>query len=234
MSDYVLGRSRELPWIRSQRIHHFVNTDRFRPDSAVRRDVRQALGVNDEFVVIAVAYLIKDKGIDVAVRAIAALPERVMLWVVGDGPELGNLQTLARSLGLGATPPASWASSARWSHLLQGADCFVCPSLWAEAAGLVNLEAMACGLPVVASRIGGIPELVRDEETGLLFTPGDHDELAQRLLDLLQDEQFRGVLGQRARSSTLDSLSIQSQIDGYLRLYRTEQKSSVVQTVSVD
>ena len=134
----------------------------------------------------------------------------------------------------------AWSDASGFSGLaqvepfLQGADCFVCPSLWAEAAGLVNLEAMACGLPVVASRIGGIPELVRDEETGLLFTPGDHDELAQRLLDLLQDEQFRGVLGQRARSSTLERFSIQSQIDGYLRLYRTEQKNSVVQTVSVD
>ena len=233
VSDYVLGRSRELPWIRSQRIHHFINTDRFRPDSAVRRDVRQALGVNDEFVVIAVAYLIKDKGIDVAVRAIAALPERVMLWVVGDGPELGNLQTLARSLGL-ERRLRLLGPRAQVEPFLQGADCFVCPSLWAEAAGLVNLEAMACGLPVVASRIGGIPELVRDEETGLLFTPGDHDELAQRLLGLLQDEQFRGVLGQRARSSTLERFSIQSQIDAYLRLYRTEQKSSVVQTVSVD
>ena len=119
VSDYVLGRSRELPWIRSQRIHHFINTDRFRPDSAVRRDVRQALGVNDEFVVIAVAYLIKDKGIDVAVRAIAALPERVMLWVVGDGPELGNLQTLARSLGL-ERRLRLLGPRARWSHSCRG------------------------------------------------------------------------------------------------------------------
>ncbi len=233
VSDYVLGRSRELPWIRPQRIHHFINTGRFRPDSTVRREVRQALGVNDEFVVVAIAYLIEDKGIDVAVRAIAALPERVMLWVVGDGPELGNLQTLARSLGL-ERRLRFLGPRAQVEPFLQGADCFVCPSLWAEAAGLVNLEAMACGLPVVASRIGGIPELVRHEETGLLFTPGDHDELAQRLLGLLRDEQLRSVLGQRARSSTLERFSIQSQIDEYLGLYRTGQKSSVVPTVSVD
>jgi glycosyltransferase involved in cell wall biosynthesis len=221
VSDYVLGRSRELHWIRSQRIHHFINTDRFRPDSTARRDVRRALGVGDEFVMIAIAYLIKDKGIDVVIRAIAVLPERVMLWIVGDGPELHSLETLARNLGL-ERRLRFLGSRSRVEPFLQGADCFVCPSLWAEAAGLVNLEAMACGLPVVASRIGGIPELVRDEETGLLFTPGDQDELAQRLLGLLHDEQFRSVMGQRARNLTLERFSIPSQIDEYLSLYRTE------------
>ena len=70
--------------------------------------------------------------------------------------------------------------------LLQAADCAVCPSIWSEAAGLVNLEAQACGLPVIARRIGGIPELVEDGRTGFLFTPGDHRELAERLRRPLQ------------------------------------------------
>ena len=218
ISDYVLGRSRELPWIRPQCIYYFINTDRFRPDSAVRRDVRQALGVNDEFVVVAIAYLIKDKGIDVAVRAIAALPERVMLWVVGGGPELGNLQTLARSLGL-ERRLRFLGPRAQVEPFLQGADCFVCPSLWAEAAGLVNLEAMACGLPVVASRTGGIPELVRDEETGLLFTPGDDRELADRLSLLLNDDLLRQRMSHTARSIAVQRFSTQTRIQDYLEIY---------------
>ena len=84
---------------------------------------------------------------------------------------------------------------------MQAADAFVCPSRWAEAAGLVNIEAQACGLPVLASRIGGIPEYVMDGRTGVLFPPGDAEELAAAVRRLLDDpERFR-EMGREARES---------------------------------
>ncbi|MGP0065159.1 MAG: glycosyltransferase family 4 protein, partial [Isosphaeraceae bacterium] len=154
VSDYVLDQVQDMAGPRAERIHHFINTDRFRPDPATRRSVRQALGVGEEFVAVTVAYLIKDKGIDIAVKALAQLPGNVLLWVVGEGPEQGNLEALAQDLGL-ERRLRFLGPRRNVEPLLQAADCALCPSVWAEAAGLVHLEALACGLPVVASRIGG-------------------------------------------------------------------------------
>jgi len=219
VSDYVLDQVRGVAGPRAERIHHFINTDRFRPDPAVRREVRQALGVGEEFVAVAVAYLIKNKGIAVAVRALAQLPEGAVLWVVGAGPEQCNLQGLARDLGLGQRVRL-FGPQRNVEPLLQAADCALCPSVWAEAAGLANLEAAACGLPVVASRIGGIPEFIADGRTGYLVTPGDHRELADRIQRLMSDEPLRRRMGQEARSDAVERFSTQSQIGLYLTLYR--------------
>ncbi len=219
VSDSVLAQVRDVAGPRAERIHHFINTDRFRPDPVVRREVRRALGAGDEFVAVTVAYLIKEKGIDVAVRALTHLPENVLLWVVGEGPEQDNLKALAQELGLGRR--ARFLGPKRnVEPLLQAADCALCPSVWSEAAGLVNLEALACGLPVIASRIGGIPELIADGRTGFLFTPGDHRELADRLQCLIGDEPLRRRMGQEARSESVKRFSIQSQIGSYLTLYQ--------------
>ncbi len=172
ISDFVLAHVRESAGPRAGRIHYFINTDRFRPDPSVRHEVRRTLGVGEEFVALAVAHLIKDKGIDVALRALSQRPEGVVLWVVGRGPEQGRLEALAGELGLGDRV-RFLGPQRHVEPFMQAADCALCPSVWAEAVGLVNLEAMACGLPVVASRIGGIPELIADGRTGILFPPGD-------------------------------------------------------------
>jgi glycosyltransferase involved in cell wall biosynthesis len=220
VSDYVLSHVKRIVGERAERIHSFVNADRFRPDPGVRREVRLSLGVPDDvFVTVTAAYLIKDKGIDVALKAMAELPAGTRLWVVGDGPERRHLEALAISLGL--SDRVQFLGRLRYVEpVFQAADCFVCPSLWAEAAGLVNLEALACGLPVVASRIGGIPELIDDGRTGLLFSPGDHKELAAGLRLLKGDVPTRLRMGQEARSIALERFSGQSVLDGHMNHYR--------------
>jgi len=219
VSGFVLDQVRDLAGPRAERVDHFINTDRFRPDPAVRRQVRHTMGAGDEFVAVTVAYLIKAKGIDIAIKALAQLPEDVVLWVVGEGPEQGNLEALARELGLERR--ARFLGPKRnVEPILQAADCALCPSVWAEAAGLVNLEALACGLPVIASRIGGIPEFIADGRTGYLITPGDHRELADRIQRLMSDEPLRRRMGQEARSDAVDRFSTQSQIEDYWKLYQ--------------
>jgi glycosyltransferase involved in cell wall biosynthesis len=218
VSDYVLAQERDTAGPRAQRIHHFINTDRFRPDPDARREVRMALGVREEFVAVTVAHLIKDKGIDVALNALAQLPEQVQLWVVGEGPERGRLEKLVQELGMGHRVRLL-GPRRNVEQILKAADCALCPSVWAEAAGLVNLEALACGLPVIASRIGGIPELVEDGRTGFLFTAGDSQELAQRIRVLKDDEPRRLRMGKDARADAVARFSPQSQIGRYLALY---------------
>ncbi len=196
VSDYVYHRAERgvglLPNLR--RCIHFVNTDRFAPDSAVRDRLRAEMGASRSFLLLVVANLIAEKGVDVAIRALYGLPEEVVLWIVGAGPDRVELERLAGGLGLGHR--VRFLGLQRdVSPFLQAADVFVCPSIWGEAAGLVNIEALACGLPVVASRVGGIPEIIAHGDTGYLFEPGDHQALAVpvRLLS--------GNPGQRIRMS---------------------------------
>ena len=103
---------------------------------------------------------------------------------------------------------------------MQAADCFVCPSTWAEAAGLVNLEATSSGLPVIASRIGGIPEYIEEGRSGFLFSPGDHRELARHILFLHQDSVFCKEMSARAREHALNNFTTNAGIQKYLELYQ--------------
>jgi glycosyltransferase involved in cell wall biosynthesis len=198
---------------------HFINAERFRPDEETRAAVRARLGAEGKFVLVSVCFLIKAKGVDVAVRALTELPADVVLWVVGAGDEAGPLQELSRRLGL-EERVRFLGPQPRVEPFLQAADCFVCPSLWAEAAGLVNLEAQACGLPVLASRIGGIPEYVAEGETGLLFPPGEHGRLAEAVRRLHGDPELRRRLAQAARARVEAHFSAEALLPAYLDLYR--------------
>jgi glycosyltransferase involved in cell wall biosynthesis len=219
ISEYVKGELHEQHWRNLQIVYNFINTERFHPDPEARREVRRALGVGEEFVAVTVAFLIKDKGIDVAVRALAGLPADVVLWIVGDGPERGNLEALARDLGLGQR--VRFLGSHRdIVPFLQASDCFLCPSVWKEGAGNANFEAMACGLPDIASRIGGIPEFVEDGRNGFLFAPGDHEELAGRIRRLWQDPGLRHRIGQEARSIAIERYSTRRLLAEHLGVYR--------------
>ena len=185
-------------WPPAESCLHFINTDRFRPDRAVRHWVRQQHACEGKFVVLAVAHLIPQKGIDIAIRAIGESRPNTVLWVVGGGSETAHLKALAAELGL-KDRVKFFGHQAEVQPFMQAADCLVCPSLWAEAAGLVNLEALSTGLPVLASRIGGIPEYVDDGQTGLLFAPGDFHELAKLLRQVQDGIDERGHLGEAGR-----------------------------------
>lgn len=97
----------------------------------------------------------------------------------------------------------------------------VVPSLWPEPSGLVALEAMAMGKPVVASRTGGLPEIVVDGETGLLAAPGDADDLRRALERLIADPQLRARLGEAGRTRIAAHFSTEVVIPRFERLYTT-------------
>jgi glycosyltransferase involved in cell wall biosynthesis len=220
VSDFVAESLRSgLRWRNVARWTHLVNTERFSPDPAARRELRERYGAGDRFVAVVVAHLTPEKGVDVAIRAFAELPGEAELWVVGGGREREGLEGLARELVPGDRV-RFFGARRDVAPFMRAADCMICPSLWAEAAGLVNIEALACGLPVVASRIGGIPEHVDDGRTGVLFTPGDHRELARALASLMGDRDALIAMGSAARAAALDRFSIQNRMDMYLDYYR--------------
>lgn len=178
-------------------VPHFINTTRFSPNGANREAVRREHGLGDDFVLLFVGYLIRAKGVDVAIRALSRLPGRIRLLIAGNGPEEAALRRLATEAGV--SERVTFLGLVRETdRYFQAADALVCPSIWAEAAGFVNLEAQACGLPVLASRIGGIPEYVKDGATGFLFTPGDHVELAGHVERLLAEPQLAERISRQA------------------------------------
>ncbi len=143
--------------------------------------------------------LFQKNGVEFFVRALPRIVERVPVEavLVGDGPERGRLEQLAAELGvtgrirfLGARPHAEMPG------LLASADLAVFPSLM-EATSVAALECMACELPVAASRVGGLPEIV-DEEVGALFRPADPEDLARVVVGLLGRDDLP-ALGVAAR-----------------------------------
>jgi glycosyltransferase involved in cell wall biosynthesis len=147
-------------------------------------------------VLLAVSRLTPQKGVDVAVRALASLPDDTVLVVLGEGPERAALGQLARELGveqrlflLGRVPDvAAW---------LRRASVFVHPARW-EGFGLAVLEAMLAGLPVAATNVSALPELVVDGETGLLVPPDEPAALARAIEQVTPEHGAAGAA--RARS----------------------------------
>ena len=104
--------------------------------------------------------------------------------------------------------------------LLGGASVFVCPSVY-EPLGIVNLEAMACATPVVASRVGGIPEVVDDGRTGLLVDPGDEPALAASVNALLADPSRAAAMGAAGRERAVAEFSWTTIAERTVELYRS-------------
>jgi len=152
---------------------------------------------------LCVSRLEKEKGVAVLIEALplvrARLPE-TRLTVVGSGPEEAALRARARELGLGGHVElvGSTAGEELRRHL-EGAAVLVLPSIWCEALPLVAFDAMAAGLPMVGSAIGGIPMVVRDGATGLLARPRDATDLAEKLARLLSDAPLWERLSQGSR-----------------------------------
>jgi len=155
-----------------------------------------------------------------AVLALAQVLRRqpAALVLVGDGPERQSVEKLTASLGL--TPQVAFlGEQVQMGRLLAQADVFVLPSEQ-ESFGLAALEALASGVPVVATRVGGVPEVVRHAETGLLVPVRDPPALAAAIVDLLADETRRTAMGRAARADALARFRPEPVVERVEALYR--------------
>ena len=159
-----------------------------------RADIRRELGLaEDDFCLLALAALERRKGIDVLLEAVAKLAPGPRALIAGDGPCRGELVAHCERLGL-ADRVRFLGRREDKACLLAACDALVLPSR-AEGLGVAALEAMACARPVVASRVGGLAELVSDGETGLSVPPEDPDALARAIAALAGDAALRSRLG---------------------------------------
>lgn len=199
-----------------------IDADLFRPRA--REATRRELGLADGPLLAAVGRLNREKGFDVALRALAELDgpfADARLVIVGDGEERAALERLIEGAGLqqrvllvGAHPHAAVA------RYIAAADVFLFPTLRAEAAPLILPQAMATATPVIASRIGGIPEVVGSSDAcGVLVPPGDVDALAAGIRSLLADPETRQRVGAAARERILAGYTVERMVEQTIELY---------------
>lgn len=143
--------------------------------------------------------------------------ENAILVMVGDGPELSAVRYRAEQLGV-AMETLFVGKQANIAEYLGVADIFLLPSEL-ESFGLAALEAQGCEVPVIATRIGGIPDVVNDGETGFLSDVGDVEKMTADTLRLLRDEDLRRAFGERGRELAIQRYSTEKIIPQYLAFY---------------
>lgn len=188
-ASQALGISRVRLWPKA------VDTDRYHPRnrSAAMR-ARLSGGHPDDPLLIYVGRLSHEKRLDWLIEPMRRL-EGVRLALVGSGPAEEHLRELFRGT---RTVFTGYMSGDELAQAYASADVFAFPSD-TETLGFVAMEAMASGVPVVGARAGGIPDVITDGVDGLLFTPGDTEELTAKLGSLVGDEAWRRELALRAR-----------------------------------
>ncbi|MFO7245815.1 MAG: N-acetyl-alpha-D-glucosaminyl L-malate synthase BshA [Bacillota bacterium] len=198
-------------------VYNFVDPEIYSPHARRRCPAPRPA---DRAVVVHVSNFraVKRVPLVVEVFARAAADLDAELWLVGDGPDSAEARRRAAVLGVGERVrfwgqqdnPAAWIASG---------DVMLLPSAQ-EAFGLAALEAMACGLPVVASRVGGLPEVVSDGETGLLFDPDDVQGMVAGLRSLLLDPARRRTLGEAGRRRAVKQFACRHVVPRYEEIYR--------------
>jgi N-acetyl-alpha-D-glucosaminyl L-malate synthase BshA len=199
-------------------IPNFVDTRLFAPAPD-----RARLGEARPAVLVHVSNFRSLKRVDDVVGIFAEArrraPERAMtLQLVGDGPERDRIRKLVQATGLGDCVQFL-GERTDLPSVLRGADLFLLPSE-SESFGLAALEAMSCGVPVIASRVGGVPEVVIDGETGLLAPVGDVGAMAAHVVRLLGDAALRAQLGRAARRRAETAFPLEPTVGRYEALYR--------------
>lgn len=231
-SRFVLEQFRELyPAIPESQcfvLYNSVDTKLFTPVEArpSRLDGKKRL--------LFLAAWVPEKGIDVLIDVVERLhaqrPQQDYYWEIAGGTgfwkidpaEAQRIDQRVQELGerfeqVHIVGPVARADLPR---ALAEADIFVVPSLWPEPFALTNLYALACGTPVVATRIGGTPEAVRDGVNGAIVEPGDVEALCQSINRLLDSDALRREMGDQARRTAVQSFTWETHIDHLLEIYR--------------
>ena len=191
-------------------------------DKKTREEIRKELNLKkDDKVLISIGRLFKAKGYPYLIEAIKILKSKypdIKLLIIGEGEEKNKLETQIRGLNLEKNI-FLLGRKENVSNYLNASDIFVLASLW-EGFGLAIVEAMACGLPVITTNVGGIPEIIKDKISGLLVNPKDFKILAQKidyLLNLDADSKERFAL--KGRKIVEQKFPLEKMMTKYEELY---------------
>ena len=182
----------------------------------------------DKIILLTIARLVKEKGIQNSIKAIRILSKKypyIEYRIIGDGQYGKYLKELVKKEGLEKRIKFLGIKTGKDAlKEYQNSDIFVLPSIsshnnWVEGGGVVNLEAQLCGIPVVASNCGGIPEYVKNKETGLL-TQENPEDLAKKIEILIKDKKLRETMGEIGRKFVLSKYS-KDNLKNLTKLYKS-------------
>lgn len=203
---------------RIQTIPNFVDLNEYKRDAHPCH--RSRLSESGEKIIMHISNFRPVKRVVDTVRIFArisrALPSRLVL--IGDGPERGRVQQTAEEEGI-ADRVLFLGKQESVAEILSCADLFLLPSA-TESFGLVALEAMSCGVPVVATRVGGVPEVVPDGEAGFLAAIGDVETMAEQGISILKDTEKWRRMSEAARQAA-EAFSTDRVVPLYESYYRT-------------
>jgi glycosyltransferase involved in cell wall biosynthesis len=217
-----------IPREKVSHIPHGVDTGRFRPPEPGEREaLRRRCGLPEgRRLVTYTGRLLRGKGLETLVEAfarVASADQGAHLVIVGSGAGQAlsceaEITERVERLGLGDRVTLTGRVE-NVEDYLKTSDVFVFPSVF-EALGISLIEAAACGLACLAARTGGIVDVIEHGRSGLLFEPGDGEELASSLLQLLRDPPHRRALGSRARAVALARFEARGSLERYRALFR--------------
>ncbi len=194
--------------------------------TAVHQKTPELAVANGRPIIGTVGRIVKEKGYEVLLHATHRLKREglpfYLVWV-GDGPERSSLEGLAQKLGLADQLLVTGVRDdvSRW---VRGFDIFALPTLW-EGMGRVFLEAQAAGVPVVGTKVGGVPDVVTEGQTGFLVPPGDVNAFAEALKCLLTDPNLRQRMGAAGRQFVDERFSVERMVKAIEDVYeRTWQR----------
>jgi N-acetyl-alpha-D-glucosaminyl L-malate synthase BshA len=206
-------------------VHNFVNCDIYKPfaesEPEARIHARSRLAAPDEFLFMHLSNFRPVKRVadvvQIFARVAKQLPARLAL--IGDGPDRSTAEWLAHSLGIHDRIHFLGKQDSV-SELLPLADLMLMPSEM-ESFGLAALEAMACETPAIATRVGGVPELITDGVDGLLFPVGDVDAMAAACIALLTDTERYQAMRKAARKTAQDRFCSTRILPRYVKFYES-------------
>jgi N-acetyl-alpha-D-glucosaminyl L-malate synthase BshA len=206
-------------------VHNFVNCDVYRPfaegDAETRAQARSKLAAPGEFLLTHLSNFRPVKRVADVVQIFARIAKQLpaRLALIGDGPDRSTAEWLAHSLGI-HDRIHFLGKQDRVNELLPLADLMLMPSEM-ESFGLAALEAMACETPAIATRVGGVPELITDGIDGLLFPIGDVDAMAAASIALLSDPERHQAMRKAARKTAQDRFCSTRILPRYIEFYKS-------------
>jgi len=222
---YQCAATRDLiPFERLEMIYNSADLSRSAGSRTQAESFRAKHAIPKERVVVTqVSWIIPEKGIGdllAAARVVVTNNPNIHFVFVGEGAHRSSFARQAAELGI--EDHITWTGQVD-DPLNEGvyaaADIVCQVSRWEEVFGYVIAEAMACGKPLIGTRVGGIPELVRDGETGFVVRRGDIEAIAARILELASDSRLRSQMGREGRRSVERNFELERNVDRVLQLY---------------
>jgi glycosyltransferase involved in cell wall biosynthesis len=179
-------------------------------------------------IVLSAGVVTGQKGQDLLIKILPDLlkrDERIKLILIGKGPAMPDLKRKADAFGVSRNIIfAGMVPHEKMQYYYNLADVFVLPTFRLEGDPLVVSEAMACGKPVVASRIGGIPTVIDDYKNGLLIEPGNTKELINKIIEVLENNELSDDLSKQAREKVVANYSVDNMVRRIITVYQTLAK----------